>query len=160
MHQLLQLQHVHFQENPSLHRQPNTPVGLKQDQSCQKKPFHFIRIFQNSEGGRIHFIPFHTTGTPNTQRDFILQITVSCCFVFLHVHIGQCFSKKPFLHTLNCYERIQKMPTEPYSFEGPWSPTCRESLSVQSTQQGQTALHHAEQFKKQSPHPVRCYTCY
>lgn len=68
MHQLLQPQHVPFQENPSLHRQPNTPEGLKQDQSCHKSLFT-IRIFRNFEGEKkIHFIPFHTIGTPNTQE--------------------------------------------------------------------------------------------
>lgn len=59
------------------------------------------------------------------------------------------------------------MLTKPYSFEGPWSSTCRGSLPVQSTQgrlQGLQPSHRMEQFphtsrwqkavKNHSPHPV------
>lgn len=46
---------VHFQKNPSLHVQPNTPVGLKQDRSCQKSLNIFGRIFQNFEGKKNTF---------------------------------------------------------------------------------------------------------
>lgn len=68
-------------EESLIHIQPNTPVGLKQDQSCQKSPKTFGRIFQNFEKNPHIWYPFPLLAH-QPLRDFIysLWVTAVCDF--------------------------------------------------------------------------------
>lgn len=152
-HQLLQLQCARFQKNPSLHIQPNTPVGLKHDQSSQKSLSIFGRIFQNFKGGGKYisypFIPL----AHQTLRDFfhftdssllLADLFWGLFFFFLHIPIGH-FRKKPFLCTLNHHARICICSP---------SPTPLRDLDIQPTEG-----HHQRNLPKGDTRPPAFDPC-
>lgn len=106
-------------EESLLHIQPNTPVGLKQDQSCQKSPKIFGRVFQNLEKKPHIWYPFPLLAH-QPLRDFIysLWVTAVCGF-----GLGSC----PFMFTLaSIAEQTFSTHTEvglgePWPSGGPWN---------------------------------------
>lgn len=143
MHQLLQLQHVHFQENPSLHRQPNTPVGLKQDQLRQKNLFALLEYFRTLRGNKkIHLIPFHNQTFKEISFYRLLFTAVLFLFSFMFTLVNVLVRILFYTHW-TAMQEFSRCPLSPTPLRDLEVQPAEGSLPAQSTQWRQTAMHHA-----------------
>lgn len=155
-------------EESLIHIQPNTPVGLKQDQSCQKSPKTFGRIFQNFEKKPHIWYPFPLLAH-QPLRDFIysLWVTAVCDFglglfpfMFTLASISErTFSTTHFLLPESCSSGGPRRPpwggSQPVQpNKGLWSPASAPQ------EQRPRASYQGKAVKNHSPHPVRHRMCY
>lgn len=99
-HRLLQTQPANFQENPSLHTQPDTCETSTGSSIAEGLTAFFLgRVFQNFWGKkkkRWHAL-FHSWHTKTSKVSLCSSVLMSlwCWFYFLHTHTGECFRRDP-----------------------------------------------------------------